>query len=554
MDPYTPHRWQPHEQPKFPGSPSTPHHPIHRRIQYGMVGVVVALTGGLSNALVTANLPYLQGSLGADAWEMAWLPAAYVMTNVSANLLLVKFRQQFGLRLYTEIFLVLYALIAFAHLFVSDLGSAIAVRAAHGFAGAALTTLGVYYMIQAFPAQHRLKALAFGWGLSQLALPLGRIFSTDLLQFGEWRGLYLFELGMAILALACVLVLKLPPGDRIKAFEKLDFVTFLLFASGTSCLAAVLSLGRYLWWTESAILGIALAASIPLLIAAAAIEHYRANPLVSTRWLASGTMLRLALSVLLIRIVLSEQSVGATGFMQAMGLNNDQMFTMLILILSGCIAGLVASALTLKPQVIPFHLLIAVSCIAIGAFMDARSNNLTRPMNLYFSQSLLAFGSTFFLAPAMLAGMDKVLAQPRNLISFIVLFGMTQNMGGLFGTAMLNTLQIWREKFHSSHLVENLTLMNPQVVARLKAAALPYAHQIGDPALLDSASMRALSAAATREATVLSYNDVFLVIGWLAIFTLAWILVDHYWQQHGRPAAQASAPASSSPSVSQDQA
>jgi len=73
---------------------------------------VVAFTGGLGNALVTANLQNLQGPLGAYAYEMAWLPAAYVMTNLSANLVLVKFRQQFGLRRFTEIFLSLYALIA----------------------------------------------------------------------------------------------------------------------------------------------------------------------------------------------------------------------------------------------------------------------------------------------------------------------------------------------------------------------------------------------------------------------------------------------------------
>ncbi|MDR1076690.1 MAG: MFS transporter [Xanthomonadaceae bacterium] len=539
MDPYAPRQWQPHEQPKLLGSPSTPHHPTHRRIQYGIVGLIVSLTGGLSNALVTANLPYLQGSLGAYAAEMAWLPAAYVMTNVSANLLLVKFRQQFGLRLYTEIFLVLYALIAFAHVFVNDLGSAIAVRAAHGFAGAALTTLGLYYIIQAFPLQYRLKALVFGWGMSQIALPLARIFSTELLQFAEWRGLYLFELGLALLALGCVLALKLPPGDRVRVFEKLDFLTFILFATGASCLAAVLSLGRYLWWFESAWLGVALAASILFLVAAAAIEHYRANPLINTRWLASGTMLRLALSIMLIRIVLSEQSVGSVGFMQALDLNNDQMLGMSMLVLGGCMAGLAVSAFTIKGNLAPLHLLIAVACIAIGAFMDARSNNLTRPVNMYLSQTLLAFGSTFFIAPSMLIGLGQVLTQPRNLISFTVLFGMTQNMGGLIGTSMLGTLQILREKYHSSYLVENLNMMDPQVVARINSGAAAYSHQITDPALLNNAGLSRLSAAAAREATVLSYNDVFLAIGWVAIFTLAWILLDLFWQRYAakRPVA-----------------
>ncbi|MES2114739.1 MAG: MFS transporter, partial [Pseudomonadota bacterium] len=142
MDVYTPQVWLPHERPTLPGSPSTPLHSDRRRVAYLLVGLIVALTGGLGNALVSVNLPYLQGSLGVYSSEIQWLPAVYVMANVSMNLLLVKFRQQFGLRLFTELFLVLYAVATLAHLFVHGLASAIAVRAASGMSGAALTVLG----------------------------------------------------------------------------------------------------------------------------------------------------------------------------------------------------------------------------------------------------------------------------------------------------------------------------------------------------------------------------------------------------------------------------
>ena len=271
MNEYTPRHWAPHERPALPGSPSTPLHSTGKRWAFAIVGVIVALTGGLGNALVVANLPYLQGALGATTAEIAWLPAAYVMTNVSMNLLLVKFRQQFGLRAFTEVFLVLYALVTFAHLFVNDLGSAVAVRAAHGMVGAALSSLGLYYMIQAFPQKWRMKALVLGLGTAQLAIPLARLVSEDLLQIAEWRGLYLFELGMALLSLGCVLLLKLPPGDRFKAFETLDFLTFGLLASGFALLCAVLSLGRIDWWLEAPWIGIASAASIALILAGLAI-------------------------------------------------------------------------------------------------------------------------------------------------------------------------------------------------------------------------------------------------------------------------------------------
>jgi MFS family permease len=523
MSDYAPREWLPQERPLFPGSPSTPDHPLALRWVFALVGTLVAITGSLGNAMVTTNLLQLQGSLGVTAAEIAWLPAAYVMTNISANLILIKFRQQFGLRLFTEISLVVYALVTFGHLFVHQLGSAIAVRAAHGIVGAALATLGVFYMVQAFPAQHRLRSLAVGIGVSQIGTPLARVISSNLLEFGEWRGLYLFELGLTLLSLGGVLLLRLPPGDRYKVFEKLDLFTITLLSIGMALLCAVLSLGRIEWWLEAPWIGWALAGAIVLVVSGIAVEHFRTNPLINTRWLGSGLMLRLGVAIILLRMALSEQSVGAVGFLQAMGLTNDQMRGLFAVVLLGCLLGIAVSAMTVKPVLTRLPALIALACVMTGALMDAYSNSLTRPAQLMVSQFLIGFGSTFFLAPALIAGVGSVIAQPRNLISFFVMFNIAQNLGSLLGSAFLGTLQVIREKYHSSQIVEHLTLLDPQVAARIQSGAAGYGHAVTDPALRNALSVRALGATASREANVLAYNDVYLAIAAIALMTMIWL-------------------------------
>ena len=155
-----------------------------------------------------------------------------------------------------------------------------------------------------------------------------RILAEALREIAEWRGLYLFGLGLALTALGCVLLLKLPPGDRFKTFEPLDFLTFTLIASGTALLCAVLSLGRIEWWLEAPWIGVALAASIALVFSGLAIEHNRRNPLLMTHWLGSGAIIRLALCVVLIRMVTSEQSTGAVGFLQALDMGSEHMLTL----------------------------------------------------------------------------------------------------------------------------------------------------------------------------------------------------------------------------------
>jgi hypothetical protein len=528
-DKYKPHDWAPHERPTIPGSPSTPLHSTPKRLAFALVGIIVALTGGLGNALVVANLPYLQGPLGATQAEIAWLPAAYVMTNVSMNLLLVKFRQQFGLRAFTEVFLVLYALVTFAHLFVNDLDSAIAVRAAHGMVGAALSSLGLYYMIQAFPQKWRMKALVLGLGTAQLAIPLARLVSEDLLQIAEWRGLYLFELGMCLLSLGCVLTLKLPPGDRFKAFEPLDFLTFALLATGFALLCAALSLGRIEWWFEEPWIGMALAGSIVLILAGLAIEHNRQRPLLITRWLGSGRILRLALGVILSRVVLSEQATGAVGFLQNLNMGSEQLHTLYFFMLLGSLAGLLVSALTINPQHLLLPLIIALAFMATGSLMDSFSTSLTRESNMYLSQFLLAFGGTFFLGPTLILGISGVISNPRNMVSFSVLFGITQNVGGLIGSSLLGTFQVVREKFHSSHLNEHLSLINPLMQSRLQSASGGYASALADPSAQTNQGIRSLAAIATREANVLAYNDVFMLIAVIAILTMIWISTRAVW-------------------------
>lgn len=523
-NPYAQREWLPHEKPMLPGSPSTPLHSPGKRVAFGLIGLLITLTGALSNALVTANLTNLQGTFAAYSNEIAWLPAVYVMGNISINLLLVKFRQQFGLRLFTEAFLVLYVIVAFFHLFANDLSSAIIVRTAHGMVAAALSSLGIYYQVQAWPAKHRLKALVIGITASQLAIPLARLFSTELLQLEEWRGLYLFELGLALIALGCVLVVRLPPGDRIKAFERLDFVTFLLLAPGMALLCGVLSLGRIEWWFTTPWLGVCLVLALVLIVSAVVVEHNRTNPLINTRWLSSGMIVRLGIAMIMIRIVLAEQNTGAIGFLQQLGLLNDQLHGLALAIIAGVICGIIASALTIKPGQLNWPIVTSLAIMIVASLMDAQSNPLTRAHNLYFSQFLLGFSSAFFLAPAMLLGIGSVVTQPKNLVSFVVLFGMSQNLGGLIGSAILGTFQTWREKYHSSLLADKLSQLDPNVTERLDQYSALFRSQLTDSVLLGAQSSSQLQTVATLQANVLAYNDTYLLTAALAMCTLLWVL------------------------------
>ncbi len=520
-------RWDyaPHERPVMPGSPGSPDHPRRRQIAYALVAILVGLTSGFGNALVSANTVTLAGALGLDPAEIAWLPTVYVMTNVSINLLLIKFRQQFGLRPFAIIFLSLYLLLTLGHLFVRDFWSAVLVRAASGMAGAALNTFALYYLMQAFPAKWRLRAIVLGIGIPQLATPLARLFSPELLSMSQWRTLYLFELGLSALSLAAVLAFRLPPTTRQKAFERLDFVTFALFAGSMGLFAAVLGLGRYVWWTQSAWIGWALLGAIPMLAAALIIEHHRANPLLNTRWLGSADIIRFAVVTLMARIVLSEQTYGAVGLLTVLGQNNDQLVPFFTIIFLATVTGFVVSAITLDPTKLAHPVMLAIGLVAIAAWVDSYSTSLTRAPQLYATQATIAFAGAFFLGPSLLFGMTRALQQGAgHVISFLALFGVLNSIGGLAGTALLGTYQIVREKANSAALVQAIDPTDPIVQARLQSGASGVARVVGDPTLRSAEGGALLSQAATREANVLAYDDMFRLIAVLAALTFFYLL------------------------------
>jgi MFS family permease len=518
--------WEEHEKPTMPGSASMPWHPPLVRFAYACVAVLVGITGGLGNALVTVNLPTIQGQLGLTPSQAAWLPASYVMVNVTTNLLVFKFRQQYGMRLFTEIGLGVYALVTLLHLMVGNFETTVLVRAVSGFAAAATSTLAMLYMLQAMPRAYTGKMVVLGLGISQLATPLAWLLSPTLLEFGTWHNLYLFEAGLALCSLAAVVVLKLPPGVHIKSFEPLDFLTFALMAPGVAMLVAVLAQGYSHWWFDTPWLAWLLIGAILLIGAALYLEHHRTNPLIQTRWLATGSTLRFIIGAFLIRFLTSEQTYGAVGFLRSLGMGPDQMQALFAVVLAGTVLGLAASAITFSPKTIIPQILVAILLLGVAAMLDVGRTSLDRPQDFFLSQFLLALGAGMFMGPLVLLGITRALSQGANyIVTFVVVLSMTQVLGGFTGSAVLSTYQLHREHVYSTAIVSKLNPADPIVAQRLRLQERVYAPLITDPMLRQAQGVALLAQAARREANVLAFNDVFALSSVLALLFLVWSLV-----------------------------
>lgn len=533
--------WEEDEKPMMPGSPASVRHSARRRMAYLAVGVLVSATGGLGNGLLSANLPQIQGALGLTPVQSGWLSAAYVMTNVSSNLILFKARQQFGIRRFAEVGLIAYLLLAASYLLLESYEAAVAVRLVAGFAAAPLSALAMFYLFQAFPKAKMGPGLCVALGLSQCWVPVAWLLSPALLDLGDWKTLYLFEFGLAVCSLAACFMLKLPPGIRIAAFEWRDFVTFALLAPAFALVGAVLAQGRTQWWTEQPWMAIALIVALGLFIAGFSFEHYRSNPLLQTRWLGSAGALRFAIAALMLRMLLSEQTFAATGLFRTLGMAQDQLQLFYAVMLGGLVAGTAFSALTFGPKIIPVQILLAVVLIIVGSLMDNNATSLVRPHDMMLSQFFLAFASGVFMGPLVMVGIMSALAKGANhIVSFAILFGVTQALGGLAGPAVYGTFQQVREHEYSGQINANLDPSDPVVAQRLALQGQVYARQITDPVLRQAQGTAQLAQASTREANVRAFNDVFtlnaIVAGLFLLWSLAGLTITARAKKNEQPA------------------
>ncbi|WP_423811047.1 MFS transporter [Pseudochrobactrum asaccharolyticum] len=509
------------------------------------------ITQGIGLNMVAVNIPQLQGGLGATTAETTWLLAAYMAPNVSLTLFLMKIRTQYGLRLFTELGLLAFVLVTSLHWFIHDLNSALIVRFFSGAAASPMSTLGFFYMLEAFPPSKKMS-----WGLclaltcTTIGAPLARIISPSLLGIGLWPQLYMLEIGLAMMCFATVYTLKLTPIPHQKVLEKLDFISYPLIAIGFGLLAMMLVVGRLYWWLEAPWIGVCLAVAFGALALAAAIEFNRENPLLNIRWLTSRQTLTFAGMLLVFRLVLSEQTAGATGMFQALGIYNEQSTGLYWVLIASSVMGGVVCAMVIRPGREAYIYTVALLLIMTGAFMDGHANNLTRPEMMYLSQAMISFGGALFLPPAMAAGLVSALKNgPTYITSFIVVFIFTQSVGGLFGSAVFGSFVTWRQQHHMRALYDQIVMTDPLVAQRIAQLSASVSKVIIDPAYVKAEGAALLGQQIVKEATVLSYNDLFLLVSAIAAMTLAILIVRrvvvpalcqlwHFLQRHTAAAEQ----------------
>ncbi len=514
-----------HELPILPGSPATPDHPARRRAAYLLIGLFLGLIGGAQNGFLLANTAALQGEMGLTPVQAGWISVAFYSTYACMSMLLFRVRQEFGIQTFVRYAMIGLLAANFVQLLELGYYPEIGARAVAGIAASGLSALSIYYLMQGLPASPRIGALVLGIGLVQTAFPLARAISPYLLVDGNISRAFQLQFGLSLIALGAVYLLRLPSGFRVKTFEKLDLPSIFLFMVGVAALLAFLIQGRIQWW-DASWLGGALALAILCLGGCLLIEMNRRSPMLNTRWLSSRAILTLAITGAGVRVLVAEQSFGASGLFSALGYGNEQLTGYYFVLAGATVAGSILSVLRLDPKDLTRPILFAIMVIAIAAFADTRTGIMSRPSDLYWTQASIGFAAVFAMGPVMMEGMLRALAAgPAYVISFIAVFSLSQTLGGIAGVSALSAFHTIRLKTHLIDAGATLTATNPQLASEIGQISARFASTISDPVRQQQAAASRITQEIGREAAVLAFNDVFFLIGSLASIAFVAVLV-----------------------------
>lgn len=510
--------------------------PLPVTAAYILAGVLISLTQGLGASLISVNLQQIAGPMHLTQVELAWLMAAYYFPSASLTLILFKVRAQYGLRNFAEAALVVYVAVCFAHYWADDYRTAMVTSFFAGVAAAPMTSLGFLYILEQIPPAAKLNA-GLCIALTALAIPpsVAGLVSPALMQLDNHHSLRLLEMGLAMLSLGLVYLLPLSSPPRARVISGVDVVSYIFLAAALGCFAVALTMGRFYWWTEADWLAGVIIAGIASATVFAVIELNRDDHLVDIRWLTSREMLHFTGALMISRLVLSEQTTGAIGFLRNAGLLTEQMGGLYWVILASSVAAGIVCAAIMKPGRESSIHAVSLFLIAAGSYLDSRSTVLTRPEQMYFSQILISFASGLFLPPAVAIGLMAAMKRGQKyILSFIVVFLATQKIGGYLGSAVYGTFVQWREQFHSVRLVSRLASTDPLVAARLKQLGGAYGRVLADPGQQTLQGTALFARQVQQQAYALAYNDLFLSTTWLSLIALACLAIHVAWRNRER--------------------
>ncbi len=476
-------------------------------VEYGMrrwlivIGVMSAtLLQVLDATIVNVALPTIQGNLGANFDQGAWIVTGYIIAAVIVIPLTPWLQQLLGRRNYYVAAIIGFTITSALCGVSTTLSELVFFRVLQGLCGGGLIATGQAIMRDTFPARQL--------GLSQALTSIGAVIGpsigptlggvlTDSL---SWNWVFYINIIPGILsAILCFTLLRDPA--RRPGRPSLDGVGLALMATGLGSLQYVLDEGeRYDWFNDRNILATAFLAVGSLATFVYWELKVVKNPIVDIRILlhnrtvAAGCLLAMTLAFGLFGGVILAPQFQQTLLNFTATLSGESILVRAIgIMIMTPVTLMLLSRFKAKPQVL---LGIGFLIVAIANFITAQVLTTESAFGTFvFPLFLGGIGFGMLFVPLSVAVLSSV--QGLDTQKATSLLSLCQQLGGSVSTATLVTLLDRRGALHQDALAAQITLSSPAVQHVMQAHG----------------SILRVANAVVQQASTMSFADAFYFLG-----------------------------------------
>ncbi|MBE8714993.1 DHA2 family efflux MFS transporter permease subunit [Sphingobacterium hungaricum] len=492
-----------------------------------ITAILCALLEIVDSTIVNVALNDMKGNLGATLSEVGWVITAYAIGNVIIVPMTSWLSAQFGRRNYFAASIIIFTVFSFLCGNASNIWELVFFRLCQGIGGGALLVTSQTIITESYPLEKRSMAQAI-YGLGVIIGPtLGPPLGGYIVDNYSWPYIFYINIPIGIAATLMTLqFVKSPKYAEKRSASQVDWLGIVLLAITVGSLQYILEKGHEDDWFESQTIVILTISAVVGFVLFLWRELTFKFPIVELRVLKNGN---LRIGTLM-------------SFILGFGLYGS---TFIVPLYTQSILGW--TALQAGALMIPAALTTAFMMPIIGRLLTKGVKQqvlVALGLLIFFTYSFWGYkiltpdtGKDAFFWMLIVRGMGLgLLFIPITSLSLSTLkgqeigqgaafTGMMRQLGGSFGIAAITTFIANRTMLFRNDLVGKLDVNSLDVQQRVAALKAGFMAKGMTPDVALQSAYKSLDYAVTKQATVLSYMDVFLYLGLVFLVCIPFVLL-----------------------------
>ena len=473
----------------------------------------------MDTSVVNVSLDHIRGSLSAGIDESTWSITSYLAANAIVIPITGWLSRLLGRKRLLILSVSLFTLSSLLCGLSWSIQSLVVFRILQGLSGGALQPISQSILLETFPpSQHGTAMAIFGIGI-MFGPIIGPFLGGWITDNWSWHWIFFINIPAGIISILMSMLFIVDPAYLRDIKMKIDYWGLVFLSVGIGCLQIMLDKGqREDWFSSDFIIWLSVASLMSLVIFVV-VEMFVKHPIVDLKILRNFSFsfgntiiffvfVNLFGSIVLLPMYL-QSLMGYTSTLAGLVLAPGGVATLMVM----PIVGLLITRINSKGIVIAGIVVTAYSTYLMSMF-----NRLADFNTIVWPRIIMGIGVGLIIIPLTTLTLSRL--KKEQLGNATSIFNLVRNIGGSFGVAISTTILTRRAQFHQARLIDHLTPFDMTYTMGSSQAAHVLQQRGLEPAVSSQGGLAAIYDQVIREASMMSFNDVFYLLSVMLVLTV----------------------------------